>query len=165
VRPGSEEPRHSEKYQLVWRDWTAPGPCNLTDEIAALNAVRRDNPALRTFRNLEFHGSENEHILFYRKYAPDNELLIAVNLDPARPQETMVHVPVTALGSAGSAYAERDGWGLAEDDLYEVEDLVTGRTYTWRGTRNYVRLDPAVQVGHVLRVRPPAARTREAARR
>jgi starch synthase (maltosyl-transferring) len=155
ARPGSEEPRHSEKYQLVWRDWTAPGPCNLAPEIAAVNAMRRDNPALQRLPNLEFHPSENEHILFYRKYDRDNELLIAVNVDPARPQETMVHVPVTALGANGSAYAERDGWGLGEDDLYEVDDVLTGRSYTWRGTRNYVRLDPAVQAGHVLRVRPP----------
>jgi starch synthase (maltosyl-transferring) len=157
VRPGSEEPRHSEKYQLVWRDWTTAGPCNLTDDITAINALRRDQPALRTLRNLEFHPSENEHILFYRKYAGDHELLIAVNLDPLRPQETMVHVPVAALGAAGSEYAARDGWGLGEDDLYEVEDLLKNRTYTWRGTRNYVRLDPAVQVGHVLRVRRRAA--------
>jgi starch synthase (maltosyl-transferring) len=31
-------------------------------------------------------------------------------------------------------------------------DLLTGARYTWRGARNYVRLDPAVQPGHLLRV-------------
>jgi starch synthase (maltosyl-transferring) len=56
---------------------------------------------------------------------------------------------VAALGQDG---------GLSEDDGYEVEDLLTGTIYTWRGTRNYVRLDPAVQVAHVFRVRLPAGR-------
>ncbi|MGH7606785.1 MAG: alpha-1,4-glucan--maltose-1-phosphate maltosyltransferase, partial [Gemmatimonadales bacterium] len=146
VRPGSEEPIHSEKYELVWRDWETPGPCNLSGDIATVNRLRRENSALQSFRNLELHHSDNDRILFYRKHAPGNELLIAVNLDPVRPQETTVHVPVAALG-------------LGEDDLYGVEDLVTGTTYTWRGTRNYVRLDPAVQVAHILRVRTaPATR-------
>jgi starch synthase (maltosyl-transferring) len=163
LRPGSEEPRHSEKYQIVWRDWNLPAQCNLTREITLLNALRRENPALRTFRNLQFPVSENKHILFYRKYAGDNELLIAVNLDPGQPQEGVVHVPIAALGSAGSDYAERDGWGLTEDDDYEMEDLLTGSPYTWRGTRNVVRLDPAVQVAYVFRVRPPA-RSAEPAR-
>ncbi|MDP3910894.1 MAG: alpha-1,4-glucan--maltose-1-phosphate maltosyltransferase [Gemmatimonadales bacterium] len=154
VRPGSEEPTHSEKYALVWRDWSAPGPCNLSADIALINRLRRENPALREFRNLEFHGSENEQVLFYRKHAGDNELLIAVNLDPARPQETMVHVPVAALGAGAADDPAGPGWGLGEDDWYDVEDLLNGRTYTWRGTRNYVRLDPGVQVAHVLRARP-----------
>jgi hypothetical protein len=31
--------------------------------------------------------------------------------------------------------------------------LLTGARYTWRGARNYVRLDPSSgQVGHVFRV-------------
>jgi starch synthase (maltosyl-transferring) len=33
-----------------------------------------------------------------------------------------------------------------------VQDLLTGARYTWRGRRNYVRLDPRTAVGHVLRV-------------
>jgi starch synthase (maltosyl-transferring) len=56
----------------------------------------------------------------------------------------MVHVPLGTLG-------------LAEDETYAVEDLLTGERYLWRGTRNYVRLDPAVQVAHVLRL--PARET------
>jgi hypothetical protein len=55
-----------------------------------------------------------------------------VNLDPHHAQESMIHVPA------------RDG--------YTVEDLLTGEIYPWNGSRNYVRLDPAHKVGHVLRV-------------
>ena len=51
----------------------------------------------------------------------------------------MVHVPLDALGIDPSA-------------PYVLEDLLTGAHYTWRGPRNYVRLDPAHQVAHVLRV-------------
>ena len=151
LRVGSEEPLHCEKYELVWRDFDRPG--TIAAEITALNRLRRENPALQRLGNLAFHPSDNEQILFYRRHAPDNELLIAVNLDPLRAQETTVHVPVAALG----------GWRLGDDDLYEVEDLLTGMRYTWRGTRNYVRLDPAVQVAHLLRVRGPAGGARRAA--
>jgi starch synthase (maltosyl-transferring) len=66
-------------------------------------------------------------------------LLVVVNCDPHRVQETMVTVPL-------------DEMGIGEDESYVVHDLLNGARYTWRGRRNYVRLDPRVQVGHVLRV-------------
>ncbi len=68
-----------------------------------------------------------------------NDLLIAVNLDPHDVQATMVHVPLQALH-------------LDSDSDFVVEDLLSGERYTWRGVRNYVRLDPSERVGHVLRV-------------
>ena len=137
VRAGSEEYLDSEKYQLTWRDWDAAG--NLSAEIALLNRIRREHPALQTVPNLAFHRSENDQILFYRRHAPGDELLIAVNLDPHRPHESMVHVPVEQMG-------------FGRDEPYIVEDLLTGARYTWRGSRNYVRLDPSTQPGHLLRV-------------
>jgi starch synthase (maltosyl-transferring) len=139
LRPGSEEYLDSEKYQIRVRDWHAPG--SLNDDLALLNRIRRENRALQLCSNLTFHPSETEAILFYRKSMPDgsNDLLIAVNLDPHQAQASMVHVPLDALD-------------LAPDQPYVVEDLLTGARYVWRGVRNYVRLDPAHQVGHVLRV-------------
>ncbi len=146
VRPGSEEYLNSEKYEIRTRNWSARG--NLNDEIARLNRIRRDHPALQRLTNLTFCESENPDVLFYRKHAPDDELFVAVNLDPHHPQATMVHVPLDALG-------------LGQDTPYLVEDLLTGARYTWRGARNFVRLDPAQQVAHVLRVvRPPASSER-----
>jgi starch synthase (maltosyl-transferring) len=35
---------------------------------------------------------------------------------------------------------------------YVVEDLITGARYSWRGARNYVRLDPMLQPGHIFRL-------------
>ena len=68
-----------------------------------------------------------------------DDLLIAVNTDPARPHHTMVNVPLDLLQ-------------IPEGRAYQVEDLLTGAKYTWQGSRNYVRLDPAYQVAHVFRV-------------
>jgi starch synthase (maltosyl-transferring) len=33
-----------------------------------------------------------------------------------------------------------------------MTDLLTGARYTWRGKRNYVKLDPTERVAHVFRV-------------
>jgi starch synthase (maltosyl-transferring) len=138
VRPGSEEYLHSEKYEIRVRDWDAPG--NLNDDIRRLNRLRRAHPALRQLPNLRFCATESEHVLAYHKWAGTDHLLCVVNLDPHHPREAMVHAPVGALG-----------WD--EDARYEATDLLTGERYTWRGTRNYVRLDPAREVAHVLRLR------------
>jgi starch synthase (maltosyl-transferring) len=173
LRPGSEEYLDSEKYQLRPRDFTAPG--NINADIARLNRLRRAQPALQHYNNLSFHTSENPAILFYRKRgtapvvdgspprpvpapvrsslhladdASTGDLLVIVNTDPRHAQETMVHVPVEEMG-------------LGDDEAYVVEDLLTGARYSWRGTRNYVRLDPASEPGHLLLVHgdgrhPPA---------
>ena len=165
LRPGSEEYLDSEKYQIKPRDWEAPG--SLNPMIQQLNRIRRENRPLQLYDNLTFHRSENPRVLFYRKAAtvrprqwtgggnsfytvPDKiagetpsvggDILVAVTLDPRAPQETMVHVPLADLG-------------LSDDASYVVHDLLTGARYTWRGARNYVRLDPMTgQIGHVFRV-------------
>ena len=135
--PGSEEYLHSEKYELRHREWGAPG--SLDADLRVLNRARRENPALRRLRNVRFHPTEDDAVLFYHKSAPGNDLLVAVNLDPHRVRETVVHAPLAALG-------------LGEDQPFAVEDLLTGTRYTWQGARNYVRLDPAERPGHLLRV-------------
>jgi starch synthase (maltosyl-transferring) len=175
LRPGSEEYLDSEKYQLRPRDWEAAN--NINADIARLNEVRRSHAALQRNDNLTFHTSENPAILFYRRAAAptprqwvgshwqeippelraapsagedgelravssageERDLLIATTLDPTMVQETMVHVPIAELG-------------LAEHESYVVHDLMTDATYTWRGSRNYVRLDPAVQPFHLFEI-------------
>jgi starch synthase (maltosyl-transferring) len=144
---GSEEYLDSEKYEIRIRDFDRLG--NLNDEVRRINHIRREHRALQLSDNLTFHHSDNDAILFYRKAAADADLLIAVNCDPHNAQETTVHVPLADLG-------------LPDYTPYEVEDLLTGARYTWQGVRNYVRLDPASQAGHVLRlVRPGNVNTRE----
>jgi len=133
--PGSEEYLDSEKYEIKARDWDAVG--NINDDIRLINGIRRENDALHTQGNLEFHDSDNENLLFYSRTVWDNDLLIVVNLDPHNKQSGLVHVPVSKL-SLG--------------DEYRVRDLLTGETYAWRGSENFVQLDPTDKVGHVLRL-------------
>src|SRR5690606_35294574 len=96
--PGKEEYLDSEKYELRWRDWNAPG--NIRAEITRLNQIRRANPALQHHRGTEVLSSSNPQVLFYCRATPqgDNMLLIAVSLDPHHPQESMVELPFWKLG-------------------------------------------------------------------
>ena len=138
--PGREEYLDSEKYQFKERDWDAPG--NIKDWISRLNKIRKQNRALQLYTNLRFHNADNEAVLFYSKMtaARDNIILVVVNLDPHRKENSFVHVPV-------------EQFGQMESDEYRVQDLLSGTTYTWRGQRNYVELDPPVQPAHIFLVR------------
>ena len=138
MKPGSEEYLDSEKYEVVVRDWNAPG--NIKQDVSKLNRIRSDNAALHALANLEIVKTDHDSIFAYRKYAPGNELLVVVNLDPHAAHETMVDVPIGAMG-------------IEANEAYEVTDLLTGSRYSWRGSRNYVRIDPGWQAGHLFRIR------------
>jgi starch synthase (maltosyl-transferring) len=148
LRPGSEEYLNSEKYEVRVRDYEAPG--NLNDEIRRVNAARRDLPALQEYTNVTFHDVDNPNMLFYAKSAPRDaggtargpDVLVVVNTDPHRVHDGTVTVPLALLG-------------LHEGEEYIVEDVLDGARYTWRGARNYVRLDPQRQPGHLLVVERP----------
>jgi starch synthase (maltosyl-transferring) len=138
--PGREEYLDSEKYQVRVRDWHAPG--NIIDVIRRVNAARRDNPALHLFDNLRFLEVGDDHILAYVKCTPDraNAVIVVVNLDPHAAHASTVRVPEVEIGMPAGA-------------AYEVTDVLTDQTFTWRD-HNYVRLDPtAGQPAHVLVVR------------
>ena len=138
--PGREEYLDSEKYQFKERDWNAPG--NIKDWITRLNQIRKENRALQSYDNLRFYQADNEAILFYGKMTParDNIILVVVNLDPHRKQNSYVDVPI-------------DEFGEMEDDTYQVHDLLSDARYIWRGRRNYVELDPEIQPAHIFRIR------------
>jgi starch synthase (maltosyl-transferring) len=138
--PGREEYLDSEKYQWKERDWDAPG--NIKDWITRLNRIRRENRALHLYDNLRFYRTENDAILCYGKMTParDNIILVVVNLDPQRSQNSYVHVPLEDLGAM-------------DTDAYQVHDLLSDARYIWHGSANYVELNPQVQPAHVFRVR------------
>ena len=138
--PGREEYLDSEKYQFKERDWNAKG--NIKNWITRLNRIRKQNRALQLYTNLRFYPAENDAILFYGKMtaARDNIILVVVNLDPHRKQNSFVDVPI-------------EQFGQMESDYYRVQDLLSGATYTWRGRRNYVELDPNIQPAHIFLVR------------
>jgi starch synthase (maltosyl-transferring) len=135
---GSEEYLDSEKYQL--RQWDLERPDSLSELIALVNRIRRENPALQSDRSLRFHTADNEQILCYSKMAGDNVIVVAVNLDPNYAQAAWVELDLPALGLEG-------------DQPFQVHDLLTGARYLWHGSRNFVRLDPHQVPAHIFRVR------------
>jgi starch synthase (maltosyl-transferring) len=143
VRPGSEEYLDSEKYEIRVRDWNAEG--NIKRDVSRINAIRSTEPALSLLTNLEFVPTDSNDIIAYIKRddvsGQSRHLLVVVNVNPQEVRETMVHVPVEALG-------------LKKNSEYRVKDLLTAKSYTWRGEANYVRLDPEDKVGHLFRIEP-----------
>lgn len=136
--PGTEEYLASEKYEIKHRDWDRAG--NIKEFVTLINQLRGANPALHEFSNLRFLATDSEQILLYAKATRDmsNVILVAVNLDPFQAHYCTALVPPEAVG-------------VAPKQRYRVTDLVTGAVYEW-GDRNYIRLDPAVEPAHILRV-------------
>ncbi|MFD6418958.1 alpha-1,4-glucan--maltose-1-phosphate maltosyltransferase [Streptomyces sp. NPDC060194] len=140
LRAGGEEYLHSEKYELRPRDWAAADRegRTLAPLITALNAFRRDHPALHQLRNLHFHRVDNEQLIAYSKRSGADTVLVVVNLDPHRAQEGTVHLDLTHLG-------------VGADESVSVRDELTGATYDW-GSANYVRLEPDSAPAHLFAV-------------
>lgn len=136
--PGKEEYLNSDKYEVRFRDWNAPG--NIVELIAKLNRIRKENPALQEYDNLEFYRADNDKILFYGKSMGDNHVLVVVNLDPFQTQCSTVYVPI-------------DKFGIAPDQSYQVHDLLTDNRYWWNGSQNYVELNPEVGVAHIFLIK------------
>lgn len=138
--PGKEEYLDSEKYEFKVRDWNQPG--HLTDYVAAINRIRRDNPALHELDNLEFYEADNEHVLFYGKRTIDgrNAVLVAVNLNPFQVQEAKIKIPIASLG-------------IQADEMYQLHNLITDRRDLVKGEAYSVRLDPQVEPAAIYAVR------------
>jgi starch synthase (maltosyl-transferring) len=150
--PGSEEYLDSEKYQLRAWDWDRPG--NITHIIAALNRIRRANPALQTHLGLTFLPAHNEQILFFEKAtaARENVVLVAISLDPFAPQEADIELPWQTL----------DHWRMHEWDALAVTDLMSGARFEWRGRRQHIRIDPDGLPFAIWRIAPAAGLPRDA---
>ncbi|NEW46855.1 DUF3416 domain-containing protein [Nocardia cyriacigeorgica] len=157
VRPGSEEYLNSEKYELRPRPFAealARGE-SLEPWLTRLNEIRRNHPALRQLRCLHFHHIDNDAMLAYSKFDPvtGDAVLVVVNLNPFAAEQGMLSLDLPAIGRE---------W----HDHPVVYDEISGEEYHWAQT-NYVRLDPAKAVAHILALPPvpQAARTELAFRR
>jgi starch synthase (maltosyl-transferring) len=143
VKPGSEEYLNSEKYQI--RRWDRSAPNSIAPLIARLNQIRRTNPALQSDLSLHFHDVDNPQIIAYSKTGPAsdgnpaNVVLTVVNLDPFSEQAGWLDLDLKHLG-------------IAHNETFDVEDLLTGVHYQWHDRSNYVALRPAVMPAHILRV-------------
>jgi starch synthase (maltosyl-transferring) len=135
----NEEYLHSEKYEIRARPWDPPAP--LVPLITRLNEIRRAHPAMRWLRNVHLHPTDNPAVIAYSKSTGDDVLLMVVNLDPLGPEAATLDLDLGALG-------------LAADQPYVAEDLLTGDVYSWSGAKPWVWLDaPAGRVAHILAIR------------
>jgi starch synthase (maltosyl-transferring) len=140
VRAGSEEYLDSEKYELRPRDFEAAlarGE-SLEPFLTRLNDIRRVHPALSQLRTIKFHHVDNDALLAYSKFDPitGDCVLVVVTLNAFGPEEATIWLDMSALG-------------MEPYDRFWVRDEVTGDEYQW-GQANYVRLDPARSVAHIL---------------
>lgn len=140
VREGSEEYLDSEKYELRPRDFDAAlarGE-SLEPFITRLNEIRRTHPALAEQRTITFHSIDNDALLAYSKFDPvtGDCVLVVVTLNAFGPEEATLWLDMAALGM--------EDW-----DRFWVRDEITGDEYQW-GQANYVRIDPARAVAHVI---------------
>ncbi|WP_347344424.1 alpha-1,4-glucan--maltose-1-phosphate maltosyltransferase [Microbacterium sp.] len=149
ARPGSEENIDNEKYEFKFRDWEkaeADGD-SLAPYLRRLNEIRRAHPALRQLRGLSVHWSDDDAILVYSKHLPAavsesgvaDTIVVVANVDPHSARQTMVHLDPRAFG-------------IEPGESFEVEDLITGATWTW-STSNFVRLDSFTEPVHILHVK------------
>jgi starch synthase (maltosyl-transferring) len=139
--PGSEEYRSSEKYEVRWRD---PGAATgMRELIAQVNATRHGHPALQQDASLTFHRTDNPMILAYSKRdeRSGDVILVVVNMDHRFAQSGWTELDMPALG-------------LAWDAPFTILDDLTGASYTWRGPRNFVRIDPTRSPGHLFSISP-----------
>ncbi len=135
--PGSEEYRDSEKYEV--KHWLA-GEDDLSELIALVNRIRRENPALQRNATLKFHNAGNDEIICYSKSAGENVIVTVVNVDPHNTQSAWLDLDLPALQ-------------LDANRPFQVHELMSGARYTWHGARNYVQLDPRVVPAHIFRIR------------
>lgn len=149
ARPGSEENIDNEKYEYKLRDWAgaeASGD-SLAPFLTRLNQIRREHPALRQLRNFSAHWSDDDAILVYSKHIDaalsptgrSDTIIVVANVDPHSVRQTMVHLDTRI-------------WGVAPGDPFEVEELLTGQTWTW-SDHDFVRLDAFHEPVHVLHVK------------
>jgi starch synthase (maltosyl-transferring) len=128
--PGKEEYLNSEKYELKFRDWNAPG--NIKEYIARINALRKANGALLQTSNVRFAQVDNPGVIGYVKESPtrDNAVAVAVALAKG-PREFWFHFGDIEIGPAGS-----------RSRVKEIENLISGEHHIieWGGTR--LRMNP-----------------------
>jgi len=143
--PDKEEYRFSEKYELRDRDHAAPD--SLWPLLSRLNHVRRAHPAFSRLDSLRFHHVDHDDVLAYSHThtsvgGDTDRVLVVVNLVPDEVREATV-------------YLDHEALGLSPEAPFEVLDELTGESWIWSGSGNYVRLDPAERVGHLFAVRHP----------
>ena len=119
-----------------------------TITVLSVSKAESDHAALQQNGTLTFYQTDNPHFVWFGKWDPAGRILVAVNTDPQWTQQGWVQVPIWEMG-------------IDARERYVVEDLLDGARYTWRGEWNFIKLDPAERVAHVLVVRDSGFGTRD----
>jgi len=177
LRPGSEEYLHSEKYEV--RRWDRRDPNSLAPLITLLNQIRRTNPALQSDLSLHFHPVDNPQIIAYSKSAPAvsdpvaSEIASGIGASAEKDASAAPDLPGESAGASSPAeqantilvvvnldpHYEQSGWidldlkqlGIRHDEIFDVEDLLTGIHYQWHDRSNFVVLSPTA-TAHIFRL-------------
>ena len=139
VREGSEEYLNSEKYELRPRDFEAAlaDGESLEPFLTRLNEIRRVHPALQQLRTIvPLPRQRGDRGLQQVRPATGDQVLMVVTLNAFWPEETTLWLDMAALG-------------MEPYDRFWVRDEITGEEYQW-GQSNFVRIEPAKAVAHVL---------------
>jgi starch synthase (maltosyl-transferring) len=139
--PGREEYLDSEKYEIRMRRFDCPG--NIVAEIATLNGIRRNAPALQSHLGLRFYPAHDDHVLLYGKMSPDRRdmILVAVNLDPFHAHDVTIEVPLWE-------------WNLPDNATIGARDLMRDFDFAWHGKLQRIRLDPGALPFAIWRLAP-----------
>jgi starch synthase (maltosyl-transferring) len=123
---GKEEYLNSEKYELKFRNWDAPG--NIKEYIARINRLRRANPALLQTSDLRFAQVDDGEVIGFVKESVDrnNAVAIAIALTGQGPRQFWFHFGDMEIGPAG-----------ARRRVAAIENLVDGHRHQvdWGGVR------------------------------
>jgi starch synthase (maltosyl-transferring) len=130
--PGREEYLDSEKYELKERDFSDPR--SISPYIARLNALRRENAALRQTADFRFAQVDDEQVIGFVKESVgrDNAVAVAVALTGEGPRTFWYHFGELEIGPPA-----------ARRRVAAVENLQTGERLPieWGGVR--LTIDPA----------------------
>ncbi|GBU24805.1 alpha-amylase [Fibrobacteria bacterium R8-3-H12] len=135
--PAKEELFNSEKYQYKVHNWSSP--INIKEFLRKVNFARKQQSALMEYDNLRFHSAENSNIIAYSKRDKKNgnTVLCIANLDVKKTHDSFVHLNLAELG-------------LSEGQGYTIRDLLSGQSYLWRGSKNYVEINPEKEPCHLF---------------
>ncbi len=138
--PEREEYRDSEKYELRFRNWDAPG--NISQEITAINRLRRSEPALQTHLGTSFYNAFNDNIIYFGRHSGrgSDRILVAISLNPHGSEQADFEIPLWE-------------WGMPDTGALLAHDLLRGGSFVWHGKMQHMWLNPGAPFS-VWRVRP-----------
>lgn len=133
-----EEYFNSEKYEVKWWNWEHRN--KLTYIISEVNKHRKENAALQSTNNITFCDIADDELIAYLKtHENGSRILCVANLSSGNIKGGFVNIPLWKIG--------KNDW-----ESYRVRDLISGATYTWSGSSNYIELDPNILPFHLFRI-------------